>query len=104
MSPWCRSEVAIDPAPVLQALRVPVLAITGSLDRVLPAPVHLPAIERALSEGGNSDVTIREVPRVNHLMQTAITGGVLEYDTLDETFSPTVLSAISQWLARQTRP
>ncbi len=101
--PWFTYFLLTDPAPVLQSVSCPVLALNGSLDlQVLPKQ-NLPAIEAALKTGNNQDVTIRELPGLNHLFQTAKTGVPLEYATITETFSPEALTIIAEWIAARTK-
>ena len=76
----------------------PVLAINGELDLQVPPKQNLPAIERALREGGNSDVTVVELPGLNHLLQTCTTGSPSEYSGIEETISPTALTMMSDWI------
>jgi hypothetical protein len=40
---------------------------------------NLPAIRKALEEGGNKHFEIDELPGLNHLFQTAKTGSPVEY-------------------------
>jgi hypothetical protein len=75
---------------------VAVLALNGSLDRqVLPA-ANLAGIRAALA--GNPDATIAELPRLNHLFQTARTGGLGEYAEIEETMAPVVLETVTAWI------
>jgi uncharacterized protein len=46
----------------------------------------------------NPDVTLRKVPGLNHLFQTAKTGSPSEYATIDETMSPALLDAVTSWI------
>jgi pimeloyl-ACP methyl ester carboxylesterase len=104
-SPWFRQFLSIDPAATLRQVDVPVLAINGSLDLQVDARQNLPAIEKALRDGGNPDVTVRELPGLNHLFQTARTGSPSEYSTIEETMSPAAMQAITEWiLSRTQRP
>lgn len=73
-SPWLRYFVTHDPRPVLSKVRCPVLALGGGKDLQVVAKKNLAAIRAALKAGGNRDVTIRELPGLNHLFQTAQTG------------------------------
>ena len=41
---------------------------------------------------------VKEIANVNHLFQTAKTGKVSEYAEIEETFSPDVLTLISDWI------
>lgn len=96
-SPWFRYFFQYDPAPNLRAIRVPVLAMNGSLDRqVLPAE-NLAAIKAALKD--DRDVTIVELPGLNHLFQTARTGAVGEYADIEETVAPAALERMASWIS-----
>ena len=97
-SPWFRFFLTFDPGSVLRRVSVPVLAINGELDLQVPPYQNLPVIERALIEGGNPDVTIVELPGLNHLFQTCTTGSPSEYQSIEETFSPMALETISAWI------
>ena len=63
--------------------------------------VILPEIEKALKEGGNKDFTVKELPKLNHLFQTAKTGGIAEYATIEETFAPSALALIAEWIEKR---
>lgn len=97
-SPWFRYFLRYDPTPALEAVRVPVLAVNGELDVQVTPERNLAAIEAALVRAGNPDVTIRELPGLNHLFQTATTGSTLEYAQIDETMSPQVLELVAAWI------
>lgn len=97
-SPWFRFFLTYDPAPTLRRVTVPVLALNGELDLQVPPKQNLPAISAALKEGGNPDVTVMELPGLNHLFQHATTGSPNEYTGIEETISPEVLSIISDWI------
>ncbi len=79
------------------------LALNGELDlQVLPGQ-NLPAIAKALEEGGNPDYAIVKLPRLNHLFQTSQTGSPNEYAKIDETIAPVALDAVSEWILKHTR-
>lgn len=101
MTPWMRWFVAHDPRPALRQVRVPVLALNGALDLQVPPRENLAAIAAALREGGNRDVTVAELPQLNHLFQTARTGAPTEYATLQETFAPVALERVSAWIVER---
>lgn len=94
-SPVWREMLAADPAPALGKIKVPVLAIGGTKDLQVDAKTNLAAIKAALPAGG--DVTIKEMPGLNHLLQTANTGMMTEYMQIEETIAPTALSTIVDW-------
>jgi fermentation-respiration switch protein FrsA (DUF1100 family) len=97
-SAWLRFFVEHDPAPVLQRVRCPVLALNGTLDLQVPWKENLEAIREALQRGGNEDATVMALPGLNHLFQHAETGLVTEYGHLEETFSAEVLELMTTWI------
>ena len=60
-------------------------------------------IKNSLSKGGNKKVTLKVYPNLNHLFQECETGAVEEYGTIEQTFSPTVLTDIKDWILLQTK-
>lgn len=103
-TPWFRYFLAYDPRPTLRRVRVPVLALNGSLDLQVPPKEDLAAIAAALREGGNRDVRTIELPGLNHLFQTTTTGSPAEYAQIEETMSPAALNAISAWILERFGP
>jgi len=103
-SPWMKGFLTHDPAPVLEKVRCPVLALFGANDLQVAPEVNAPPIERALRRGGNRDVTVRVIPRANHLFQEADSGSPMLYATLKKEFVPGLLDTLSTWLAVRTRP
>jgi len=102
LDPWFRWFLRYEPAPALRHFRGPLLALNGSLDRqVLPAQ-NLAVIRAATA--GHRDVTITLLPGLNHLFQTARTGGVGEYATIEETMAPMVLSTVTDWINARFPP
>lgn len=100
---WYRQLLAFNPEPLLPKVKCPVLALGGSKDLQVAAGPNLAAWEKGVKAGGNADVTVQELPGLNHLFQTATTGLTDEYGRLEETFSPTALAVIGDWLARHTK-
>jgi pimeloyl-ACP methyl ester carboxylesterase len=103
LSPWFRYFLTYDPQPTLRKVKCPVLAVNGENDLQVPAKENLSAIRAALQAGGNRDVTIKEMPNLNHLFQTSRTGAVSEYARIEETFSPAALKVIGDWIVQRTR-
>ncbi len=97
-TPWHREFLSYDPAPALRKVSCPVLAMIGQKDvQVLPN-LNLPAIRKALREGGNTRFEVVELPSLNHLFQTAKTGAVSEYGKIEETISSLALDKIAGWI------
>lgn len=102
MTPWFRHLLEYDPQTTLGQVTCPVLAINGGRDLQVAAEPNLDGIGAALAAGGNTDVTIRSFPELNHLFQTAVTGSPAEYGSIEETFNPEVLETISGWIRQHT--
>ena len=103
LSPWLKFFLIYDPKPTLSKVKCPVLAINGEKDLQVPPKENLSAIEEALKVGGNQNYTIKELPNLNHLFQTAQTGLPAEYAKIEETISPVALKIISDWILEQTK-
>lgn len=97
--PWYQYFLKYDPAPNWSRMRAPLLALGGSLDLQVPSAANLAAIRAATKD--NPDVTIVELPELNHLFQHATTGAVGEYRDIEETFSPEALALIGDWIAKR---
>lgn len=97
-TPWFQFFIRHDPRQALRKVKVPVLALFGGLDTQVIDTQNRPAVEAALEEAGNTDVTARSMPGLNHMFQHAETGGVGEYAEIDETISPEVLDIIFEWI------
>jgi hypothetical protein len=95
-SAWIRFFIDYDPAPALEKLRIPVLALLGGLDIQVPIELNQLVMEKALEN--NTDASIVVFPKANHLYQEAVTGGVSEYATLPKQFVPGFLEAITDWI------
>jgi uncharacterized protein len=102
LTPWFRYFLNYDPRPALRKVTCPTLVLNGEKDLQVDAKANLVAIESALREGGNKDVTIRELPKLNHLFQTCRTGSVTEYGAIEETLAPVALETIAGWILKQT--
>lgn len=103
LQPWFRFFLHYDPRPNLEKLRCPVLAINGSKDIQVEAKENLEAIASAIASAGNNKAVIRELPGLNHLFQTAVSGDVSEYAKIAETFSPAALQTIGDWIIQNVR-
>lgn len=101
-SPWFKYLVNYDPVPILQKVHCPVLALNGDKDVQVPSKENLEGLETALKAGGNRDVTIFELPGLNHAFQECKTGMPDEYGQISQTFSPSALAVIQTWLATHT--
>jgi hypothetical protein len=87
-----RREMAYDPVPALQALRVPALFLFGADDRLIPVEKSATIIRDILTRSGHSDFTIQVFDHDDHGMYDA-TG----------TRDPRYLDAMQRWLVGRVR-
>jgi hypothetical protein len=102
-NPWMIYFLNYNPALALAKVKCPVLALNGEKDLQVPAKENLQAIKMALTKGGNKNVTVKELPGLNHLFQECKTGSPGGYATIEQTFAPTALAEISNWVQTQTK-
>ena len=98
VQPWFRYFLGFRPADYLLKVQCPVLALNGMLDKQVSATPNLSAIKAALTKGGNKRFEIAPMPGLNHMFQTAVTGGVGEYAQITETINPVVLIKVTSWI------
>jgi len=104
-SPWFKFFLAYDPAPALEKVKCPILALFGGLDTQVPAALNKPAMKSALDKGGNKDCTFKVFPNADHLFLSAKTGSPSEYSSLKKEFVPGFLDTMTDWiLKRVTNP
>lgn len=103
VNPWMLYFIKYNPAPTLEMVKCPVLAFNGEKDLQVPSKENVEAIKKALIKGGNTKVTVKELPNLNHLFQECKTGSPGEYGTIEQTFSPTALEQILEWIRTQTK-
>jgi hypothetical protein len=102
-SPWFRFYLNYDPGMVLKNISCPVLAVNGEKDVQVTPKENLEAIKNALEVGGNENYTVKELPDLNHLLQTAETGNISEYGKIEETMSPFAMQIIGDWILKQVK-
>ena len=102
-NPWMQYFIKYNPVLALQKVKCPVLALNGEKDLQVPSKENLEAIKKALEKSGNKKVTVKELPYLNHLFQECKTGSPEEYETIEQSFSPTALIEILNWINTQTK-
>lgn len=97
---------AYDPRAALEKLKVPVLALFGERDLIVPPKQNVPMWERYLRVAGNKDFTPRLVPGADHGL-FLVRGEIVGHGTSNERsadalqLAPGVLNEITSWIARQ---
>ncbi|AFU04338.1 alpha/beta hydrolase family protein [Nocardia brasiliensis] len=102
MTTYFAALIAYDPAPALQALRMPVLAFYGGKDLQVP-PAQSEGPMRA-NLANDPDATVHVFPGLNHLMQPTQTGNPKEYVDIETSVAPEVLTYVTAWLTQRIPP
>ena len=93
-SPWMYYFLKYDPTEAIIKTNCPALLLNGSKDLQVIASQNLPGYEKIIAERGKTNLTLRELPDLNHLFQHCETGSPNEYFEIEETISPEVLEMI----------
>ncbi|RPD41565.1 alpha/beta hydrolase family protein [Chitinophaga barathri] len=100
--PGFKALLLHDPTKFYSRIKCPVLAVNGDKDVHVDCEANLRAWKTGLTATGNSRVTIKAFPGLNHLFQRCKSCTIFEYGELPETISPEVLAYIQEWIAVQT--
>ena len=92
--PWMYYFLKYDPTEAIVKTNCPALLLNGSKDLQVIASQNLPAYEKIIADYGKTNLTLRELPDLNHLFQHCETGSPNEYFEIEETISPEVLELI----------
>ena len=93
-SPWMYYFLRYDPTEAIVKTNCPALLLNGSKDLQVIASQNLPGYEKIIADYGKTNLTLRELPDLNHLFQHCETGSPNEYFEIEETISPEVLELI----------
>lgn len=102
-SPWMLGFIRLDPAQYWSKVKQPVLLMNGTLDKQVAVDVNLPAIELALNQAGNKNISVWKGKNLNHLFQQAKTGDVSEYGPNPQTLAPEAMEQIAIWILKTTK-
>ncbi len=97
-SPWLYFFSKYEPQKAISSIRIPVLAINGTLDTQVDANQNLTAIESALKGGKNKRYSIKYMDGLNHLFQTAKSGDINEYAQIEETMATEFMESVLAWI------
>lgn len=95
-SKYIRYFINVDPSLSLNKIKCPVLALNGTKDKQVNYTTNLDALEGGLTNCHSH--TIKAIEGLNHLFQHCQTGNVIEYQQIEETISPDVLTLITEWI------
>jgi pimeloyl-ACP methyl ester carboxylesterase len=94
---YWRTQYSYDPAPALEKVTCPVLALFGELDKSTPVPQTITSMESALKKAGNPKFTYRLFPKGNHGLLESETGANSEIPGLRR-FVPGLFDTMTTWL------
>lgn len=100
-SPWMRTFIALDPAPAIRHIGVPMLILFGERDVQVSPARNLPPYQEGILDCPLKP-TIVIIPKANHLFQPARTGMPDEYAAIKVEIDPEVLKKISDWVVSTT--
>lgn len=96
--PWMKCFLELEPSVYLEKVKQPVLVLNGTKDLQVLHYQNLPAIKKALKEGGNKSYKIHKLKGLNHLFQECKTGSPNEYYEIEQTISPKVLKLMKDFV------
>jgi dienelactone hydrolase len=98
--PWMKYFLRSDASVFLSQVSAKVLALNGEKDiQVLPVS-NTKAIQTALKKSQSPLYEVKILPGLNHLFQKCDHCSIVEYSSLDETFSETAITEITSWLKK----
>ncbi len=93
--------LAFDPEAAARRVRVPVLVVHGATDLQVPVE-DAGRLAGALRAGGDSDVTVRVFPGIDHVLLTDSNGDWRRYIAVPSLVAPAaVRGTIADWFVRQ---
>jgi len=102
-SGWLHFFITYNAEADLSKVKCSVLAVNGDKDTQVNAAENLGKIKEVLTKSGNKHFEVKALPGLNHLLQTATTGEVSEYEKIPETMSPAAMKIISDWIKLHTK-
>jgi uncharacterized protein len=98
---WYWRGRTLDPGPWWREVHVPVLAIYGAADELIPARASAKAVERELRRGHDRDVTVRVFPAANHIIRTLplVAGGKWDWPRA----APGYMELVTRWVLERSR-
>jgi pimeloyl-ACP methyl ester carboxylesterase len=99
-APWMKYFLKSEPSIFLEQVSAKVLALNGEKDIQVIASSNTEGIKKALQKSKSPSYEVKVLAGLNHLFQRCNQCSVMEYGTLEETFSEDALKEITQWLQK----
>ncbi|WP_432326659.1 hypothetical protein ACRQ5D_22460 [Mucilaginibacter sp. P25] len=84
----------------MSKITVPILALNGDKDLMVAYKENLDNWKKFPESGGNTDVTTRVMPGLNHLFLPCIKCTTSEYAEIKSDFSPEALQIVTNWIKK----
>lgn len=97
-SPWMYYFLKFDPTDNIIKVNIPALLLNGNKDVQVASFQNIPAYKKIAEQYGKTNMTIRELPGLNHLFQQCNTGSTREYATIEQTISTDVLKMMTDYI------
>ncbi len=98
VTPWFHYFINYQPKSNLSYLKMPVLGLYGGKDLQVRALSNASVLQTILEKSKNKVFKVYTFPNLNHLMQTATTGSIEEYNEITETFNEAAMQMIADWI------
>jgi len=95
---WGRQFITFDTKKYLKKLKIPILAINGSMDIQVPPYPNQQGFNTHFAKQTRSTSEAVIIEGLNHLFQRCERCDIMEYGDLEETFSPAVLQKMREWI------
>lgn len=100
---WLHYFASYDPLPTARRVRAPTLILQGESDHQVPVS-EARTLAAAMRAAGNSHVTLRTFPQMNHLLVQDPVGNPLAYQELNDFHvRKDLLGVLADWLAAELR-
>ena len=97
-TPWMYYFLKYDPTDAIVKVSCPALLLNGSKDVQVLVNQNFDGYNKIIQEYGKTNLTLVEMPGLNHLFQHCETGLPQEYANIEETISPEVLQKMVDFI------
>ncbi|WP_194775755.1 alpha/beta hydrolase family protein [Pararhodonellum marinum] len=98
ITPWFFEFIKLDPETYIRKVNIPVFAAFGELDKQVHPYQNSERLDLLIQAYDKKDFSSKIYPKLNHLFQTAETGGIPEYANNEESFNELVMKDIVSWI------
>jgi uncharacterized protein len=103
-SPWFRYFLAHDPTEDYRKVRIPTLAVYGSIDRLTSVALNAPPLQAAFEQAGNERLTLEVLADQDHFFLRGDNLPPGEHRFREMHVAPELLSLLVRWLQDRNTP